>query len=111
MDTILASSADGTFQTIYGWNRKGLFLQRVAQERYLFRHTGSGLSLFHFIGSHDCAIRLHQEFSEAYDFLRDSTWVLKGQGELQRMLAQSGLKKRWFNRTWHYEHGDKAPRD
>jgi len=104
MDTILAPAVDGTYQTVFGREERGLFRQRLEERRYLFRHAASGLSLFHFVGEPNQAEKILRELSEAYDFHRDSTWVLKGQAEIHRLLAHLGLGREWLHRAWHYSY-------
>ena len=103
MDSILAPSSDGTFETLFGINNSGLFLQRLQTHRYVYRHTASGLSLFCATGNEKCARNLQNELIEKYDFQRDSTWVLKSLGELHSLLRQMGLKRHWLQRAWHYD--------
>jgi hypothetical protein len=102
MDSISAPTAEGTYQTVLGRQEKGLFLQRIDSERYCFRHAASGLSLFYFLGCDREARTLLEQLAERYNFERDSTWVLKSQGEIHRALQSLGLKRRWLNRAWHY---------
>ena len=102
MDSISAPTAEGTYQTVFGRQERGLFLQRIESERYCFRHSASGLSLFYFMGNEKDARTLLEQLAERYDFQRDSTWVLKSQGEIHRQLQSLGLKRRWLNRAWHY---------
>jgi hypothetical protein len=102
MDSILAPNVDGTYTTVFGRDKKGLFLQRLDDGVYLFRHTSSGLALFYFKGERDEAGEVLASVSESYDFLRDSTWVLKGQTDLQHILLAFGLERSWFRRAWHY---------
>lgn len=45
--------------------------------------------------------------SERYDFQRDSTWVLKSQGELHQQLIGLGLSRTWVHRAWHYRKSSK----
>lgn len=102
MDSISAPTAEGTYQTIYGVQENGLFLQRLDAERYVFRHAASGLSLFYFLGAQPTARALLERLSKRYDFQRDSTWVLKSQSEIHRQLQALGLTRRWLHRAWHY---------
>ena len=103
MDSIIAPSIDGTFQTLYGREYRGLFLQSLEPARFLFRHSSSGLSLFYATGTQDEARALQENLVQLYNFQRDSTWVLKGQGELHLILQRLGLNKQWRQRAWHYE--------
>ena len=102
MDSILAPSSDGTFHTIFGKQNRGLFLQRLQEERFVFRHAASGLSLFYLLAQESQARLLLNLLSERYDFQRDSTWVLKSQGELHQQLLNLGLGRTWCHRAWHY---------
>lgn len=102
MDSILAPSVDGSFQTIFGHECKGLFAQKLGPERFLFRHSASGHSLFHLLGDENMARDVQQELAQRYDFTQDSTWVLKGQGQIHRLLVQQNLSRQWLHRSWHY---------
>ena len=104
MDTILAPGTDGVYQELYGTTYKGLFVHRLEKGRFLFRHAGSGLSLFHFLGDVSALHELQSALADSYDFHRDSTWVLKGQAEIHRQLTVLGLRRRWLFRAWHYEY-------
>ena len=96
MDSILAPTSDGTFQWVFGHSTDGLFLHRLDKERFLFRHSGSGLSLFYFSGSFLQARELQKQIAARYNFCRDSTWVLKGQSEIHALLLDLGLSRRWL---------------
>ena len=108
MDSISAPTPEGTYQTVFGRACNGLFLQRLGRveadmERFCFRHEGSGLSLFYFLGSESSARQVLERLSELYDFQRDSSWVLKTQSEINRHLQVSlRLSRRWLYRAWHY---------
>jgi hypothetical protein len=105
MDSISAPTSEGTYQTVFGRLESGLFMQRLDSERFCFRHAASGLSLFYFLGTDSAARSVLRQLVENYDFQRDSTWVLKSQGEIHRQLQYLGLKRRWQNRAWHYVTG------
>lgn len=107
MDSIFAPGIDGTYQELYGYLDRGLFFHRLEQTRYLFRHAASGLSLFYFLGSEKAARDVLSGLAGAYNFHRDSTWVLKGQSEIHALLKKFGLRRRWLYRAWHYEHLDR----
>lgn len=107
MDSILAPSSDGSFHSIFGKQNRGLFLQRLQEERFVFRHAASGLSLFYFLGPEPSAQLILCLLSEHYDFQRDSTWVLKSQGELHQHLTGLGLSRVWVHRAWHYRWASK----
>ena len=102
MDWISAPTAEGTYQTVFGRLEKGLFLQRLDRHRFCFRHAGSGLSLFYFLGTEGHAAEVLRTLAARYDFQRDSTWVLKSQGEIHRELVAMQLTRRWLHRAWHY---------
>lgn len=104
MDTILAPGIDGIYQELFGRTYKGLFVHRLEEGRFLFRHSASGLSLFHFLGTVTIVHELQGTLADSYDFHRDSTWVLKGQAEIHRRLMTLGLRRRWLFRAWHYEY-------
>lgn len=106
MDCILAPTVDGSYQKLFGRARGGLFFHRLERQRFLFRHQASGLSLFHFLGERNQAEWLQHFLIERYNFCRDSTWVLKGQGELHSLLTRSGLTRTWMQRSWHYRFAD-----
>ena len=102
MDSISAPTAEGTYQTVFGRLEEGLFLQRLDRSRFCFRHAGSGLTLFYFVGSESSAGEVLRALAARYDFQRDSTWVLKSQGEIHRELTEMRLSRRWLHRAWHY---------
>ncbi len=102
MDSISAPTAEGTYQTVFGRLEEGLFLQRLDRSRFCFRHAGSGLSLFYFLGDEGVAVEVLRELAARYDFRRDSTWVLKSQGEIHRELIGMQLTRQWLHRAWHY---------
>lgn len=108
MDSILAPTVDGTYQRVFGQQIKGLFLQRLESGRFLFRHAGSGLSLFYFLGTPRQATDLLQHLVERFDFQRDSVWVLKNQSEIHFLLRSFPLGRRWLFRAWHYEASTQA---
>ena len=102
MDSLLAPGADGNYHTYFGKAEQGLFVHRVEEGRYLFRHQGSGHSLFFFLGESESAHRLLASISGKYDFCRDSTWVFKGLSEIHALLLLEGLTRAWLHRSWHY---------
>ena len=108
MDSIFAPGIDGTYQQLYGSLDRGLFFHRLEQSRYLFRHAASGLSLFYFLGCDKSARDVLAKLAGAYNFHRDSTWVLKGQSEIHALLKDFGLRRRWLYRAWHYEHPEQG---
>lgn len=105
MDSISAPTPEGTYQTVFGRLERGLFLQRLDRDRFCFRHAGSGLSLFYFVGEEIAAKNVLCQLAARYDFQRDSTWVLKSQGEIHRELSALNLNRRWLHRAWHYAAG------
>ena len=102
MDSISAPTAEGTYQTVFGRLEEGLFLQRLDHRRFCFRHAGSGLSLFYFLGAESGAVEVLRSLAARYDFHRDSIWVLKSQGEIHRELVEMQLTRQWIHRAWHY---------
>lgn len=102
MNRILAPDESGHFGYIYGQEHAGLFLQTLSTNRAVFRHSRSGQILFFHLGSSEQRSALLARLPSHYNFERDSTWVLKGLGQIHDLLVELGMKRRWHERAWHY---------